>query len=139
MRFTPDDFVKMEAQRQALVQQYITQRAANGATMTDDELKVIEARANAAAPGPWRRDMDVVRDAEDFMIVGPDERYTEQDADFIAAARTDVPTLVAEVRRLRALCRRGGELLNGAWYDAPAGTISDVKAIAGELEVAGRE
>jgi hypothetical protein len=60
--------------------------------VTDDELDVIGARANAATPGPW---------------TWPDwDDCSEQEADanneFIAHAREDVPALVAEVRRLRA-------------------------------------
>lgn len=54
--------------------------------MTDEELKAIEARANAATPGPWMKGVtyDHGRNAE-----------------FIAASRTDVPALAAEVRRLK--------------------------------------
>jgi hypothetical protein len=156
MMFTPDDFVTMEAQRQALVQQYTTQRderraREKGAAMTEDELQAIEARANAATPGPWeveQKDCTVLRAPNgppaDQSLMGDEQYYPWtpdriEDWQFIASARTDVPALVAEVRRLRALCRRGGELLNAEWYDAPAGTISDVKALAGDLEVAGRE
>jgi hypothetical protein len=52
--------------------------------MTEDELKAIEKRVNAATPGPWTTGAGKI-----------------QDRTFIAAARTDVPTLVAEVRRMR--------------------------------------
>lgn len=70
--------------------------------MDEKMLAEIESRANAAAPGPWER--------YDAALIGPDGRgvaryFTEpafiQTMDFIAAARTDVPALVAEARRFR--------------------------------------
>ena len=88
--------------------------------MTDEELAEIEARVAAASPGPWTsfvegRDHqsgdDFIRisesDGEDDMYVS---RYGDSgsrpashaDQDFIAHARQDVPTLIAEIRRLRA-------------------------------------
>lgn len=66
------------------------------------DLDAIEARANAATPGPWRvgatydPEINVDVTNADGNLVGP------KDEDFIAAAREDVPALVAEVRRLRA-------------------------------------
>jgi hypothetical protein len=67
------------------------------------DLDAIEARANAASPGPWTRtdsyDPEINVDVcnADGNLVGPD------DEEFIASARTDVPALVAEVRALRKL------------------------------------
>jgi len=77
-------------------------------------LDEIEARANAATPGPWtckrnhspydgfwieyqayKRELETIAD-----------RVLTQDAAFIAAARTDVPALVARVRELEAECER---------------------------------
>lgn len=90
-------------------------------------LGAIEARAKAATPGPWtnpwtcvgtaRKDgfyTDAV-DTDAWVCVpeyydGNNLKVRKQDAAFIAAAREDVPALVAEVRRL---C----EALNG---DEPA-------------------
>jgi hypothetical protein len=80
--------------------------------MTDEELTAIEARANAATPGPWathdqgREDYSICRDNGNntccplFERIGPDDDSI--DGAFISAARVDVPALVAEVRRLRA-------------------------------------
>ena len=93
--------------------------------ITDEELDAVEPRAHAATAGPWRshvegRDMD---GGDSFIGTGdPDqsdlyihylewpeehrnanEKRRENDFDFIAAARQDVPRLVAEVRRLRKL------------------------------------
>ena len=87
--------------------------------MTEEELAQIEARANAASPGPWTsfvegRDHqsgdDFIRiselDAEDDMYVSRHGNAGSRppstaDQDFIAHARQDVPALIAEIRRLR--------------------------------------
>jgi len=68
-------------------------------------LAEIEARCNAATPGPWDRLEAgsigmalVLLDMSLRQIVRP----TEADLDFIASARADVPDLLAEVKRLRA-------------------------------------
>jgi hypothetical protein len=75
------------------------------------DLDRIEARAEAATPGPW----EAVRgfQGEEFVGIRVDDRpnifttiaedtLTRADADFIAAARADVPALVARVRALEA-------------------------------------
>ncbi len=88
--------------------------------LTDEELAVIEARAAGATSGPWEAFVEG-RDhhaGDDFICTGghwddaPDMYVTlyvgprkvpapPADLDFIAAARQDVPRLVAEIRRLR--------------------------------------
>jgi hypothetical protein len=90
----------------------------------DDELQLIEDRANAATAGPWESFIEG-RDhwgGDDFIRTGgmddscPDMHVSlsdwngdpirpagANDLDFIAAARQDVQRLVAEVRRLRRL------------------------------------
>lgn len=101
------------------------------------DLDAIEARANAATPGPWlvvgpcgdcgrfhAAEARFEREVGEFgayyaswhpAIDGctPDGGR-EHDADFIAAARTDIPALVAEVRRLR-------EALNEVLFYVTAG------------------
>lgn len=75
--------------------------------MSEEELAEIEARANAASPGPWL----TPRQAGDpYRVEVMDHEgcevwpwYEEADMVFAYAARTDVPRLIAEVRRLRAL------------------------------------
>lgn len=75
--------------------------------MTEDELRVIEARAEAATPGPWEMEVD-----DPYVIWGPDDLRIvsfkgstiigfEDNAPFVAHAREDIPALIAEVRRLR--------------------------------------
>jgi hypothetical protein len=78
-----------------------------------DWLDEIEKRAMRATPGPWSSFIEgrdhtsgssFIRTAgEDIELAGA----TVDDQDFIAHARTDIPTLVAEVRRL--LNERGAD------------------------------
>jgi hypothetical protein len=98
--------------------------------MTPTELAEIKARAEAATPGPWRAERSLcnpgIRDAAgteregwDFqgpLSLGDGEcpYYTQEDATFIAAARADVPALVAEVERARRLLL----WLSSAYLDA---------------------
>ncbi len=111
--------------------------------MTPDELAAIEARANAATPGPWTEHADgslppdprkirYVRAPNGAAIAsflrtqGLDPHEALMNGVFIAAARTDVPALVAEVRRLRdqleampkpqCRCGSAGELPHGCPY-----------------------
>lgn len=92
--------------------------------MTPERLAEIEARANAATQGPWEAATGaLVGDDYDeathvwYRLHSPDRMWqtigkvldneldqtTIEDAEFIAEARTDVPDLLAEVRRLQAL------------------------------------
>ena len=104
--------------------------------MTSEELAAIKALADAATPGPWRCVGGVVEIATPaptkrqpnrewtvplVLVQETDlhsgEYYAEfgvEDAAFIAAARTAVPALLAEVERLRALVRSAF----GEGYDA---------------------
>lgn len=80
--------------------------------LSDAELDAIEARTQAATPGPWTSFVEG-RDHEsgsNFIMTGNAENRGEDiellgatvaDQDFIAASRQDVPRLVAEIRRLR--------------------------------------
>ncbi|WP_378740239.1 hypothetical protein [Nocardia brasiliensis] len=86
-----------------------------------DELDAIEARCRAASTPPWEpfiegRDHDSgdtfiriggLDDTEADMYVSRaiDQRLvpaSAADHDFIAHARTDIPRLIAEIRRLRS-------------------------------------
>ena len=72
--------------------------------MTDAELQQIEDRASAAHPGPWMADEDEVENREGETVFYSAEWAVGgvEAATFAAAAREDVPNLIAEVRRLRA-------------------------------------
>ena len=99
-------------------------------TMTERELQAIRERVEAATPGPWKRwgyhpvdvgyvitehprymeeGVSLVGSLETGGMPTPTKRrralfFPErpEDAIFIAAARTDIPTLLAEVTVLRA-------------------------------------
>jgi hypothetical protein len=87
--------------------------------MTDEELQTIENRCRSASPGPWKsfiegRDHesgdsfimtgiaegDTIWDnkrGKDIYLIGT----THADQDFIAHARQDIPSLLAEISRLK--------------------------------------
>lgn len=83
--------------------------------MTPEELDAIEQRSNAATPGPWEYDdggIDAVaggsvayvsehKSHHTFAVTG--EWHSSKDGLFIAAARTDVPALIAYIRELEQL------------------------------------
>ena len=88
--------------------------------LTESQLAEIEARVQAATPGPWKS-MWEGRDhqsGDHFIMRGTDDaRYDDlflspgriEDQDFVAHARQDVPALLAEVRRLREFLISHGE------------------------------
>ncbi|WP_312146923.1 hypothetical protein [Brevundimonas sp.] len=77
--------------------------------MDEDDLRQIEARVDAATPGPWTSWIEgrdhtagssfIETRGDDIELVG----CSAADQDFIAAARSDIPALIAEIRRLRKL------------------------------------
>lgn len=99
------------------------------------DIDAIEARANAATPGPWESthgitydpDAGLIEDRE-FMIMRADDdtaiasdvfdpviqKPSAANCEFIAAARQDVPALCAEVRELRALVTAHNERVAAA-------------------------
>lgn len=97
-------------------------------SLSDEDLRRIEERANAALPGPWVIDgwklgeavciktvpeqsrrkfeyaidvMSVYGKAPTVGQLGPQQPHVSETASFIAHAREDVPRLIAEIRRLR--------------------------------------
>lgn len=77
--------------------------------MTEQELKEIEARANAATPGKWEENLECLGEYKWWVSTGPfhpcnlgsKDPYlarAKADSAFIAHAREDVPALIAEVR-----------------------------------------
>lgn len=86
------------------------------APLSDEELDEIEQRAKAATPGPWVPGGTFGPGSDDVVAASFDGDWlgvlrcpnNQEGADawrhnrpFVAKARTDVPALVAEVRRLR--------------------------------------
>lgn len=80
--------------------------------LDSEELAAIEARCNAATPGPWKSYIEG-RDhyaGSDFIMTGEGDTRgediemtgaTQADQDFIASARQDVPRLLSEIQRLQ--------------------------------------
>ncbi len=81
--------------------------AEEGETMTDERLAELERLADAATPGPW----EPLTPASGKWVcsLAPGaigmawRRNHTNDAAFVAAARTAIPELIAEVRRHKAL------------------------------------
>ena len=73
--------------------------------MTDDELRAIENRTNHATPGPWHYDSYHTifacsgDDTRDICTV-PVREHSDN-AEYIAHTREDIPTLIAEIDRLK--------------------------------------
>jgi hypothetical protein len=93
-----------------------------GREMTEAELKHLEELCAKATPGPWDDEhggdiwhMPCPRDALDYP--------TEDDFDFIRAARDALPKLIAEVRLMMAKEKRLVDELY-ARRDAVTGAIS---------------
>ena len=82
--------------------------------MREAELEAIQARCERAIGGPWVSFVEgrdhtsgcdfIQTDGEDITLSGA----TVDDQDFIAAARQDIPVLIEEIYRLRALVHAAG-------------------------------
>lgn len=76
--------------------------------MTDKELEEIEDRCNKATKGPWKSmiegrdhtsgDSFIMTDGEDIYISNP---LFDNNQDFIANAKQDIPKLIEEIRVLK--------------------------------------
>lgn len=76
-----------------------------GRTMTDDELKRLDALCAAASPEPWnllKGEPRGVFEGSNWICELFGEK-PEQDAQFIAAARSALPAAITEIKTLRAL------------------------------------
>lgn len=116
------------AERQALDGLALIERSDDNPPAVD--LEAIRARADAATPGPWRlggpamtsevwadRDSagwDAFYVAQTTRRLNPATDQSEADAEFIAAARADVPALLAEVTRLTTELAEARKLLSDA-------------------------
>lgn len=80
--------------------------------LNPEQLAAIEARANAATPGPWQEHSDYGKDFYAYLggsylrgvgtLTFGDGEEAEADRAFVLNARTDIPALLAEIERLRA-------------------------------------
>jgi hypothetical protein len=89
-------------------------------TMTQADLEAIQARVEAATPGPWEGRPRLLHNGREISceIVGnihpgwatpvcqlsPGFAWYENDKDFLTSARTDIPALLAEIEALRRAC-----------------------------------
>lgn len=81
--------------------------------MTQEQLDAIRERTEKATEGPWDVEGPAYCGPLDTLVVYPVEdggalAYVQpswEDAEFIAHARQDVPALLAEVERLRAVIK----------------------------------
>jgi hypothetical protein len=71
--------------------------------MTEQELAEIESRLQWLPNEYWYTEVESNRVLGDFHPINPTPFQDRHVADFVAHARQDVPRLLAEVRRLRAL------------------------------------
>ena len=84
--------------------------------LSTQSLIEIERRCARAKPGPWKSYVEgrdcvsgssfIMTDAEDIYLIGT----SDEDQDFIASARQDVPLLIAEIRRLQEVIHSAGAL-----------------------------
>jgi hypothetical protein len=81
--------------------------------LSTQSLIEIEQRCARATAGPWKSYVEG-RDhtsGDSFIMTGGEDIYlagaSAEDRDFIANARQDVPTLIAEIRRLQEFIRAG--------------------------------
>jgi len=92
--------------------------------MSDLDLDAIRALVDGATPAPWKlwgmgvladpvgdSNLDTAIPVANTFFRNAQGKPRTNDADFIAAARTDVPDLLAEIERLR------GEVLNAREVD----------------------
>ena len=107
-----------------------------GKIMTEQELQEIEKRCSDAKPAPWHWEsedssmVDLLYTIQGGTAKGLDDwvlacarcyscqktgNYCtwpqKEDADFISHARTDVPNLVVEVRRLKGIVQDANEVM----------------------------
>lgn len=87
--------------------------------MTEEQLKEIQKRANAASPGPWFDHYNKIWSQPECERLPDDANpvaWTDashgdtpdrpDDTQFIAHAREDIPALIGEVRKLKALLKK---------------------------------
>jgi hypothetical protein len=119
--------------------------------MTPERLAELKALADAATPGPWEATNGsraaiervegrvLVRHVhhDTMVILRPDgtrRAFAFEDLPFIAAARTAVPELLAEVERLRILLADVHAMARGCRCTGSMGMCGCGERIADELD-----
>lgn len=100
-------------------------------TITKERLAEIKARCDAATPGPWTSDLDEgsLRDAGGHIL---GYVRSDQDREFLAQVRQDVPDLVTEIEQLRTLVKSAIHSRDCLWCGAPYVDESKRHAIHGD-------
>lgn len=96
--------------------------------MTEAELKEIETRCNTATPGPWKVNDQVFGQSVTRELIAPINSgrgckpiakiymgFTDDEpsTDLLLHSRTDIPALIAEVRRLEAENNKLQDIIQG--------------------------
>ena len=111
--------------------------------MTILDIDAIKKREAAATPGPWTLDEPYEVDDKGTQVTfinGPEWWYdgglieSQSDADFIAAAREDVPRLIAEVERLREWVKTTQECAAERIKTAGEGSASVIRNLLDQNE-----
>ena len=88
-----------------------------------NRLDKIEARANAATEGPWNVFVGRIDHPGRSLVAVAYDVAREEDAEFIAHARTDMPDMAAALRAVLEIHQDGGEsqgyLDDGHYGDIP--------------------
>lgn len=109
-------------------------------------LDEIEARANAATPGPWKYGVNKYKENSwsvktdgplsskrvIYYVNDPEDDQEHVDATFLAAARSDVPALVAEIRRLDDLLAGWADLHRAANTADAASELETMRNLSDE-------
>jgi len=115
---------------------YHPRRGGKATKVTANRLAVLDTireRADAATPGPWATALEVDHDGQYWVVTPPDgsvlfsvckvghkgEPKTEEDAEFIAHARTDIPALLAHIDALHTLLVNLVDGIDGYWASLP--------------------
>jgi hypothetical protein len=105
-----------------------------------DELAAVQARADAATPGPWNSlfrskgiSIESIDGSRQVALVEPTFGAGNMDTNavFIAHAREDVPRLLATIAAMREIVRAVAGLT--LWSDLP---VMDARALLGMVEPA---
>jgi hypothetical protein len=92
--------------------------------LTQEQLEAIRQRAENATPGPWETcEISKLSHAKWFGVLGGDsddslidigvDTLNENDATFIAHARTDIPALLDHIAELEAELEKYRKILHG--------------------------
>ena len=81
--------------------------------MNTEEKRAIRERSEKATPGPWKHNGGNLGWAPFWYTTSDDGVHaTQDDAEFVTHARTDIPALLADNDRLHVLAQRLAEAAN---------------------------